>query len=114
MQMFCLRPPAEKFERFKACRWGASQDVFGDETDTGAAKGVAAPAAAADAGTVPKRKRVPRFQEVEEPEVNLGVTSESPGMLSKMQVRFHRKADLRWPRWRTHTALLLFFWGAGS
>uniref|UniRef100_A0A8C5EK06 U4/U6 small nuclear ribonucleoprotein Prp3 n=1 Tax=Gouania willdenowi TaxID=441366 RepID=A0A8C5EK06_GOUWI len=33
------------------------------------------------------RKRVPRFQEVEEPEVVPGPPSESPGMLTKMQIK---------------------------
>lgn len=37
-------------------------------------------------GTIVKRKRVPRFEEVEEPEVIPGPPSESPGMLTKMQV----------------------------
>lgn len=44
-----------------------------------------------------KRKRVPRFEEVEEPEVLPGPPVESPGMLTKMQVckfniHFARKA----------------------
>uniref|UniRef100_A0A3Q4BLN1 U4/U6 small nuclear ribonucleoprotein Prp3 n=1 Tax=Mola mola TaxID=94237 RepID=A0A3Q4BLN1_MOLML len=34
-----------------------------------------------------KRKRVPRFEEVEEPEVIPGPPSESPGMLTKMQIK---------------------------
>uniref|UniRef100_A0A8C4ELQ8 U4/U6 small nuclear ribonucleoprotein Prp3 n=1 Tax=Dicentrarchus labrax TaxID=13489 RepID=A0A8C4ELQ8_DICLA len=38
-------------------------------------------------GTVAKRKRVPRFEEVEEPEVIPGPPSESPGMLTKMQIK---------------------------
>uniref|UniRef100_A0A8D3BZ98 U4/U6 small nuclear ribonucleoprotein Prp3 n=1 Tax=Scophthalmus maximus TaxID=52904 RepID=A0A8D3BZ98_SCOMX len=38
-------------------------------------------------GTVVKRKRTPRFQEVEEPEVIPGPPSESPGMLTKMQIK---------------------------
>ena len=33
-----------------------------------------------------KKKRVPRFEEVEEPEVIPGPPAESPGMLTKMQV----------------------------
>ncbi|KAK5599875.1 U4/U6 small nuclear ribonucleoprotein Prp3 [Crenichthys baileyi] len=59
------------------------KDVFGEETDTGALQ------AAPDAGdgTTVKRKRVPRFQEVEEPEVIPGPPSESPGMLTKMQIK---------------------------
>ncbi|KAM8826281.1 U4/U6 small nuclear ribonucleoprotein Prp3 [Synchiropus picturatus] len=39
-----------------------------------------------DAAT-PKRKRVHRFQEVEDPEVIPGPPSESPGMLTKMQIK---------------------------
>lgn len=39
-------------------------------------------------GLPQKRKRVPRFQEVEEPEVIPGPPTESPGMLTKMQVWF--------------------------
>ncbi|KAM4568329.1 U4/U6 small nuclear ribonucleoprotein Prp3 [Fundulus diaphanus] len=59
------------------------KDVFGEEAETGALK------AAPDAGdgTTVKRKRVPRFQEVEEPEVIPGPPSESPGMLTKMQIK---------------------------
>uniref|UniRef100_A0A667WD22 U4/U6 small nuclear ribonucleoprotein Prp3 n=1 Tax=Myripristis murdjan TaxID=586833 RepID=A0A667WD22_9TELE len=38
-------------------------------------------------GTAVKRKRVPRFEEVEEPEVIPGPPSESPGMLTKMQIK---------------------------
>ena len=59
-----------------------SQDVFGDEAETGALR------EAPDVGdvTVVKRKRGPRFEEVEEPEVIPGPPSESPGMLTKMQV----------------------------
>lgn len=59
-----------------------SQDVFGDEADTGAVRETLE----AGDGTVAKRKRVPRFEEVEEPEVIPGPPSESPGMLTKMQV----------------------------
>ncbi|XP_014901148.1 U4/U6 small nuclear ribonucleoprotein Prp3 isoform X3 [Poecilia latipinna] len=57
--------------------------VFGEEADTGAVQ------VAPDAGdgTTVKRKRVPRFQEVEEPEVIPGPPSESPGMLTKMQIK---------------------------
>lgn len=33
-----------------------------------------------------KKKRVPRFEEVEEPAVLPGPPTESPGMLTKMQV----------------------------
>ncbi|XP_054904153.1 U4/U6 small nuclear ribonucleoprotein Prp3 isoform X2 [Poeciliopsis prolifica] len=57
--------------------------VFGEEAETGAVQ------VAPDTGdgTTPKRKRVPRFQEVEEPEVIPGPPSESPGMLTKMQIK---------------------------
>ncbi|XP_054637203.1 U4/U6 small nuclear ribonucleoprotein Prp3 [Dunckerocampus dactyliophorus] len=57
------------------------KDVF--ETDAGGKQ----PAVESADGTVPKRKRVPRFQEVEEPEVIPGATSESPVMLTKMQIK---------------------------
>lgn len=59
------------------------KDVFGDETDPGAVREVVE----AGDGTVAKRKRVPRFEEVEEPEVIPGPPSESPGMLTKMQIK---------------------------
>lgn len=59
------------------------KDVFGDETETGAVREVIDPGD----GTVAKRKRVPRFEEVEEPEVIPGPPSESPGMLTKMQIK---------------------------
>lgn len=61
---------------------GFTQDVFGEESDTGAVQETPD----LGDGTVPKRKRVPRFEEVEEPEVIPGPPSESPGMLTKMQV----------------------------
>lgn len=60
-----------------------AQDVFGEEPDSGAKRETSE---AAD-GTVVKRKRTPRFQEVEEPEVIPGPPSESPGMLTKLQVQ---------------------------
>lgn len=60
-----------------------TQDVFGDETDKGTA--VRETPEAGDVTTA-KRKRTPRFQEVEEPEVIPGPPSESPGMLTKLQV----------------------------
>uniref|UniRef100_A0A3Q3GX09 U4/U6 small nuclear ribonucleoprotein Prp3 n=1 Tax=Labrus bergylta TaxID=56723 RepID=A0A3Q3GX09_9LABR len=59
------------------------RDVFGDEAETGAMRETSE---SAD-GTVAKRKRVPRFEEVEEPEVIPGPPSESPGMLTKMQIK---------------------------
>lgn len=37
-------------------------------------------------GVTAKKKRFPRFEEVDEPEVIPGPPSESPGMLTKMQV----------------------------
>lgn len=54
------------------------QDVFGDEVEM--QKDLEA------GDTAAKRKRVPRFEEVEEPEVLPGPPTESPGMLTKMQV----------------------------
>lgn len=59
------------------------KDVFGDEAETGAVR----EAPDTGDGTVAKRKRVPRFEEVEEPEVIPGPPSESPGMLTKMQIK---------------------------
>ncbi|CAN9513628.1 unnamed protein product [Ophioblennius macclurei] len=59
------------------------KDVFGDETEPGVVREVVEPVD----GTVAKRKRVPRFEEVEEPEVIPGPPSESPGMLTKMQIK---------------------------
>uniref|UniRef100_A0A665U0Q0 U4/U6 small nuclear ribonucleoprotein Prp3 n=1 Tax=Echeneis naucrates TaxID=173247 RepID=A0A665U0Q0_ECHNA len=59
------------------------KDVFGDEAETGAIRETQDPGD----GTVAKRKRVPRFEEVEEPEVIPGPPSESPGMLTKMQIK---------------------------
>lgn len=43
-------------------------------------------------GTAPKRKRAHRFEEVVEPEVIPGPPSESPGMLTKMQVWIWRNS----------------------
>lgn len=59
------------------------KDVFGDEAETGAMRETPEPGD----GAAPKRKRVPRFEEVEEPEVIPGPPSESPGMLTKMQIK---------------------------
>lgn len=64
------------------CLSGCFQDVFGDEAETMALRETPE---LAD-GVTAKRKRVPRFEEVEEPEVIPGPPSESPGMLTKMQV----------------------------
>ncbi|KPP62038.1 U4/U6-associated splicing factor HPRP3-like [Scleropages formosus] len=54
------------------------KDVFGEDSETGKDLPVATEVA-------PKKKRVPRFAEVEEPEVLPGPPPESPGMLTKMQ-----------------------------
>ncbi|KAM4580507.1 U4/U6 small nuclear ribonucleoprotein Prp3 [Odontesthes bonariensis] len=59
------------------------KDVFGDEADGGAVREIPDPGDA----TTAKRKRVPRFEEVEEPEVIPGPPSESPGMLTKIQIK---------------------------
>uniref|UniRef100_A0A4W6FRS7 U4/U6 small nuclear ribonucleoprotein Prp3 n=1 Tax=Lates calcarifer TaxID=8187 RepID=A0A4W6FRS7_LATCA len=59
------------------------KDVFGDEAETG----VVRENPVAGDGTAAKRKRVPRFEEVEEPEVIPGPPTESPGMLTKMQIK---------------------------
>ncbi|XP_039974708.1 U4/U6 small nuclear ribonucleoprotein Prp3 isoform X2 [Xiphias gladius] len=67
------------------------KDVFGDEADTGAVRETLE----AGDGTVAKRKRVPRFEEVEEPEVIPGPPSESPGMLTKMQIKQMMEAATR-------------------
>uniref|UniRef100_A0A3B4TV07 U4/U6 small nuclear ribonucleoprotein Prp3 n=1 Tax=Seriola dumerili TaxID=41447 RepID=A0A3B4TV07_SERDU len=67
------------------------KDVFGDEADTGAMRETQEPGD----GTVAKRKRVPRFEEVEEPEVIPGPPSESPGMLTKMQIKQMMEAATR-------------------
>ncbi|KAI1901527.1 hypothetical protein AGOR_G00035340 [Albula goreensis] len=64
------------------------KDVFGDDADGGR-----------DAAAVPegvaKKKRVPRFEEVEEPEVLPGPPAESPGMLTKMQIKQMMEAATR-------------------
>ncbi|KAG9355346.1 hypothetical protein JZ751_000184 [Albula glossodonta] len=64
------------------------KDVFGDDADSGR-----------DAAVVPegvaKKKRVPRFEEVEEPEVLPGPPAESPGMLTKMQIKQMMEAATR-------------------
>ncbi|XP_064152661.1 U4/U6 small nuclear ribonucleoprotein Prp3-like [Anguilla rostrata] len=56
------------------------KDVFGDDTEAGREP-------PAGVGGEVKRKRVPRFEEVEEPEVLPGPPAESPGMLTKMQIK---------------------------
>uniref|UniRef100_A0AAV2MCH9 U4/U6 small nuclear ribonucleoprotein Prp3 n=1 Tax=Knipowitschia caucasica TaxID=637954 RepID=A0AAV2MCH9_KNICA len=56
------------------------KDVFSDETETGLLR--------EDKGeAVVKRKRVPRFQEVEEPEFMSAASTESASMLSKIQIK---------------------------
>uniref|UniRef100_A0A1A8J7T3 U4/U6 small nuclear ribonucleoprotein Prp3 n=2 Tax=Nothobranchius TaxID=28779 RepID=A0A1A8J7T3_NOTKU len=62
------------------------KDVFGEETDAAAAAAVREAPETGD-GTTVKRKRVHRFEEVEGPEVIPGPPSESPGMLTKMQIK---------------------------
>ncbi|TRY83299.1 hypothetical protein DNTS_006030 [Danionella cerebrum] len=52
------------------------KDVFGDEME-----------GMKDVESTVKKKRVPRFEEVEEPVVTPGPPEESPGMLTKMQAR---------------------------
>ncbi|XP_053288158.1 U4/U6 small nuclear ribonucleoprotein Prp3 [Pleuronectes platessa] len=59
------------------------KDVFGDETEPGSKR---EPQNAGD-GTVAKRKRVPRFEEVEEREVIPAPPSESSTMLTKLQIK---------------------------
>lgn len=58
------------------------KDVFGDEPESGVMRETPEPDV-----TIAKRKRGPRFEEVEEPEVIPGPPSESPGMLTKMQIK---------------------------
>ncbi|KAM9310236.1 U4/U6 small nuclear ribonucleoprotein Prp3 [Pholidichthys leucotaenia] len=67
------------------------KDVFGEETDPGALRETPE----AGGGTVPKRKRAPRFEEVAEPEVISVPPSESPGMLTKMQIKQMMEAATR-------------------
>ncbi|KAG7335637.1 hypothetical protein KOW79_000330 [Hemibagrus wyckioides] len=63
------------------------KDVFGDEVEV--QKDLEAGESAA------KRKRVPRFEEVEEPEVLPGPPTESPGMLTKIQIKQMMEAATR-------------------
>ncbi|XP_066540122.1 U4/U6 small nuclear ribonucleoprotein Prp3 [Hoplias malabaricus] len=63
------------------------KDVFGDEVE-GAKDGETGEVTA-------KKKRVPRFEEVEEPEVLPGPPTESPGMLTKMQIKQMMEAATR-------------------
>ncbi|KAI4873990.1 hypothetical protein NFI96_032082 [Prochilodus magdalenae] len=63
------------------------KDVFGDEVEGGKD---------GESGEVAsKKKRVPRFEEVEEPEVLPGPPTESPGMLTKMQIKQMMEAATR-------------------
>ncbi|KAL6489094.1 hypothetical protein MHYP_G00028350 [Metynnis hypsauchen] len=63
------------------------KDVFGDEVEGGKDT---------ESGEVAsKKKRVPRFEEVEEPEVLPGPPTESPGMLTKMQIKQMMEAATR-------------------
>ncbi|KAJ8383772.1 hypothetical protein AAFF_G00214590 [Aldrovandia affinis] len=64
------------------------KDVFGEDTEAGRDP-------PAVAGGEVKRKRVPRFEEVEEPEVLPGPPVESPGMLTKMQIKQMMEAATR-------------------
>eukprot|EP00064_Thunnus_orientalis_P016653 superscaffoldBa00003350_g16722 len=66
------------------------KDVFGDEAETVAVQ----ESLDSGDGTAAKRKRVPRFEEVEEPEVIPG-PPESPGMLTKMQIKQMMEAATR-------------------
>lgn len=67
------------------------KDVFGDEAEVAAGR---EPPEIIDGAPV-KRKRVPRFEEVEEPEVIPGPPSESPGMLTKIQIKQMMEAATR-------------------
>uniref|UniRef100_A0A8C4T3X0 U4/U6 small nuclear ribonucleoprotein Prp3 n=1 Tax=Erpetoichthys calabaricus TaxID=27687 RepID=A0A8C4T3X0_ERPCA len=62
------------------------KDVFGDDQEI-------AREAAGDVAV--KKKRVPRFEEVEEPEVIPGPPLESPGMLTKVQIKQMMEAATR-------------------
>ncbi|XP_057196769.1 U4/U6 small nuclear ribonucleoprotein Prp3 [Triplophysa rosa] len=63
------------------------KEVFGDEVE-GVKDGASVESAT-------KRKRVPRFEEVEEPAVLPGPPTESPGMLTKMQIKQMMEAATR-------------------
>uniref|UniRef100_A0A8C8FBX8 U4/U6 small nuclear ribonucleoprotein Prp3 n=1 Tax=Oncorhynchus tshawytscha TaxID=74940 RepID=A0A8C8FBX8_ONCTS len=67
------------------------KDVFGDEVEVGARRDVPE----AGDGVPVKRKRVPRFEEVEEPEVLPAPPTESPGMLTKIQIKQMMEAATR-------------------
>ncbi|XP_073495661.1 U4/U6 small nuclear ribonucleoprotein Prp3 [Phyllobates terribilis] len=59
------------------------KEVFGDDPDL------------AKDSSNSKKKRVPRFEEVEEPEVIPGPPTESPGMLTKLQIKQMMEAATR-------------------
>ncbi|KAG5842878.1 hypothetical protein ANANG_G00182420 [Anguilla anguilla] len=65
------------------------KDVFGDDADGGRE------APAPPEGAAKKKKRTPQFEEVEEPEVLPGPPAESPGMLTKMQIKQMMEAATR-------------------
>ncbi|XP_070991293.1 U4/U6 small nuclear ribonucleoprotein Prp3-like [Oncorhynchus clarkii lewisi] len=67
------------------------KDVFGDEVEVGARREVPE----AGDGVPVKRKRVPRFEEVEEPEVLPAPPTESPVMLTKIQIKQMMEAATR-------------------
>ncbi|CAB1334522.1 unnamed protein product [Coregonus sp. 'balchen'] len=69
----------------------ATRDVFGDEVEVGAGRDVPE----AGDGVPVKRKRVPRFEEVEEPEVLPAPPTESPAMLTKIQIKQMMEAATR-------------------
>ncbi|XP_023685791.1 U4/U6 small nuclear ribonucleoprotein Prp3 isoform X2 [Paramormyrops kingsleyae] len=64
------------------------KDVFGEDSETGKELPISTE-------PVVKKKRVPRFEEVEEPEVLPGPPPESPGMLTKMQIKQMMEAATR-------------------
>ncbi|XP_048881590.1 U4/U6 small nuclear ribonucleoprotein Prp3 [Brienomyrus brachyistius] len=64
------------------------KDVFGEDSETGKEPPISME-------PVVKKKRVPRFEEVEEPEVLPGPPPESPGMLTKMQIKQMMEAATR-------------------
>ncbi|XP_065102337.2 U4/U6 small nuclear ribonucleoprotein Prp3 [Paramisgurnus dabryanus] len=63
------------------------KEVFGDEVEGGKD--------GASVESAVKKKRVPRFEEVEEPAVLPGPPTESPGMLTKMQIKQMMEAATR-------------------
>ncbi|KAL0985209.1 hypothetical protein UPYG_G00154120 [Umbra pygmaea] len=67
------------------------KDVFGEEVEVVAGREIPDQGD----GAPVKRKRVPRFEEVEEPEVLPGPPVESPGMLTKMQIKQMMEAATR-------------------